>query len=253
MLQIDFAENYSCTAQNETQAAHFSKKTISVFTAVATGEEYHGNFSIEKSLKIGLISDDKHHDTFSVFHYLKIIIQELKKNFKEFNRGNIFSDGSAAQFKNRFNIANIVNSQFDHGIDITWNFLATSHGKGEVDAVGGTVKSVVSRRVINQGIVINNARDFRRLAEDKIDQGKILFIHVGVDEMMRSRQMLEYRLKNVPTIVGIQKLHYFAPANQPLQLHCWPSNKKEDSYKKTIKYDFKNSTTKRKRGRPKKN
>lgn len=93
VLQIDFAESYACTTQNETQAAHFSKKTISVFTAVATAGE--------KTVQMALICDDKRHDTFSVAHYLKVIINLLLLIFTELKRLKIISDGSAAQFKNR--------------------------------------------------------------------------------------------------------------------------------------------------------
>lgn len=93
VLQIDFAENYACTTQNETQAAHFSKKTITIFTAVATAGE--------KSIKMTLVCDDKRHDSYSVAHYLKIIIKFLKTIFINLKRLKVISDGSAAQFKNR--------------------------------------------------------------------------------------------------------------------------------------------------------
>lgn len=60
-LQIDFAESYSVTSQNETQSAHFSKPTITVFTAVA--------YSSEK-----------------VFHFIKVIVNEIKKVFPNVER-----------------------------------------------------------------------------------------------------------------------------------------------------------------------
>lgn len=93
VLQIDFAENYSCTSQNETQAAHFSKNTISLFTVEGKAGE--------RIIKMALVSDDKQHDTYSVHHYLKVIMLELKKELSDLKTIKIFSDGSAAQFKNR--------------------------------------------------------------------------------------------------------------------------------------------------------
>jgi hypothetical protein len=94
VLQVDFAESYACTSQNETQAAHFSKKTITIFTAVATAGE--------QTIQMTLVSDDRRHDTFSVAHFLKVIIELLKLIFIKLIRLKIISDGSAAQFKNRY-------------------------------------------------------------------------------------------------------------------------------------------------------
>jgi hypothetical protein len=51
-----------------------------------------------------------------------------------------FSDGCAAQYKNRKNFLNLCNHDADFGLPAEWHFFATSHGKGPCDGVGGTVK-----------------------------------------------------------------------------------------------------------------
>lgn len=41
---------------------------------------------------------------------------------------------------NRDKFSNLSLFEETHGIKLTWNFFATSHGKGVVDGMGGTVK-----------------------------------------------------------------------------------------------------------------
>ena len=42
---------------------------------------------------------------------------------------------------------------------VSWKYFATSHGKGVVDGIGGSAKSLVRKRVMNQGknaVIIQN-------------------------------------------------------------------------------------------------
>ena len=51
-----------------------------------------------------------------------------------------FSDGCASQHKNYKNFLNLTFHYHDFGLDATWNFFATSHGKSSCDGLGGTIK-----------------------------------------------------------------------------------------------------------------
>jgi hypothetical protein len=57
--------------------------------------------------------------------------------------------GPSSQFKNRFLVAAISSLQEKHKINIIWNYFATSHGKGPVDGIGGSVKRQVWMDVSN--------------------------------------------------------------------------------------------------------
>lgn len=145
-----------------------------------------------------------------------------------------------------------MNCQRDYGLDISWSFLATSHGKGSVDAVGGVVKNVVHRRVISQDLIINNARDFCDLAIKNIKNDKIHVIHVEEEDMAVTRSIIEERLKLVPPIPQIQKLHHFE-VHSTSQLRCWASSKCEESSMRIVNQSFDSpALTKRGRGRPRK-
>lgn len=45
-----------------------------------------------------------------------------------------------------------------------WHLFATSHGKGAVDGIGGTVKRSVSSAVLSRKVIVNNAQSFAETA-----------------------------------------------------------------------------------------
>ena len=55
----------------------------------------------------------------------------------------VFSDGASSQFKQWFLFSNLHLWEAEFGVKLTWNLSATSHGKGVVDGIGGTVKRTV--------------------------------------------------------------------------------------------------------------
>jgi hypothetical protein len=55
-----------------------------------------------------------------------------------------FSDGNAAQYKNRKEIINIYHEQ-DFGLSAEWHFFTTSHGKGPASGIGGAVKRLAAK------------------------------------------------------------------------------------------------------------
>ena len=48
-----------------------------------------------------------------------------------------------------------------HKVQMTWNFIATSHGKGPVDGVGATVKREAGQKIHTRQN-INNLDDFEK-------------------------------------------------------------------------------------------
>ena len=82
-----------------------------------------------------------------------LLSEEVKKLY-------IWSDGPSSQFKNKF-IANTLPWLCEkHSVNIEWHFFATSHGKGCVDGVGGTIKRHVTDKVIQRKAVIKDAQSF---------------------------------------------------------------------------------------------
>ena len=71
----------------------------------------------------------------------------------------VWTDGPASQFKNRF-IVVTMDLLSKHLIKIRWNYFATSHGKGPVNGVGGTLKHFPADKVRIRQCTINSMDDF---------------------------------------------------------------------------------------------
>lgn len=138
ILQIDFAENFQLIAQDEIQSAHWQHEQVTIFTAVA--------WLAEKVYSFSIISNYLVHDKYAVYVFLKKIISWIELSGYIVKDLSVFSDGCAAQFKNRFTLSTLCFLPEELNItSMEWSFFATSHGKGAVDGVGATVKRKVCR------------------------------------------------------------------------------------------------------------
>lgn len=207
VLQVDFAENYTSAFQDETQSAHWNQHQITIFTAVAWLKD-------DTVQSFAVISDDLNHNKYSVWVFLKAVLKELVSKYPDLKCVNIFSDGCAGQFKNRFTLLNLTYLHADLNITGKWNFFATSHGKGAVDGVGGAVKRGVWRSVKSRKTVVNSASDFFQCAKSIMKGVSILF--VSSQEVICSHEELNARWENVQPIPGLHRLHSFAPLKEDI-------------------------------------
>ena len=84
-------------------------------------------------------SRDAHTDLTDHTNTTIVVYLDYLLNIHAVYRSNIFlwSDGTSSRFKNRFMARFMEMSEEKHASNISWNFFATSHGKGAVDGVGG--------------------------------------------------------------------------------------------------------------------
>ena len=64
----------------------------------------------------------------------------------------------------------------EHDLKITWNFFATSHGKGVVDGIMGTLKITVWRHVKAERAHATNASEYSTLGKQLCPNIHIEFI-----------------------------------------------------------------------------
>ena len=148
---MDYSENFVIEKLDAIQSAHWSTKTISIFTAHA----WCGYLNFSFALPSNNVTRNK----YCIDTSLNYIISELKQYLPDLKTIICFSDGAASQFKQRFFLfRNITRLSNDYDL--------TSHGKGVVDAIGGIVK-----RIVWQGIMTRKqcktAADFVFLAKSK--------------------------------------------------------------------------------------
>jgi len=92
-----------------------------------------------------VISDYMAHNKMSPVIFTGVILAKLPEDVIEVT---IWTNGPASQFKNKYVIAAMKEwSCNSHDVKLVWNFFVTSHGKGQVDSVGGTQQHIAADKV----------------------------------------------------------------------------------------------------------
>ena len=196
VLQVDYAENFNLKEQDEIQAAHWNTIPLIIFTAFV--------WSKKENFSFALPSADVSHDKCVVNAALEIISNHIKIVLPNVKEINCFSDGAASQFKQRFLFRNLIHISNERKIRLNWHFFATSHGKGVVDGIGGTVKRLVWSAVLAGGSC-RSAENFIKIARNKTN--KINLFEITKADVDYSKVKLENIFKTTISIPQTLKMH----------------------------------------------
>ena len=97
----------------------------------------------------------------------------------------------------------------EHDIKLSWNFFATSHGKGVVDGIGGTVKRTVWRHIKTEKHHITSAQEYATLAKELCQN--ILVQYIPKDEVEKNHAFLDVRWEGFFSLPGTQQFHFIKP------------------------------------------
>lgn len=207
---MDYSENYSMVNQNEIQAAHFEKIQATIHPIVAYYNNERGEL---KNLSFVIISDHLTHNTVAVHMFQKKCIEFInnhRDNYPPITKIVYFTDGSAAQYKNKKNFVNLCHHTEDFNIPAEWHFFATSHGKGPSDGLGGTIKRE-ARKASLRGSRITSALELYKWAmewsQKQNHELKVCFVNSA--EILEHETELLDRFANLRAVVGTQSYHCF--------------------------------------------
>lgn len=148
-----------------------------------------------------IVSDYMGHDKFAVSVFNECITENLnQKRSLPIKKIDVFSDGAAQHFKQRFNFVNTTLST----IPTDWHFFATSHGKGAVDGIGGTVKRVVQTAILTRRAEPTDAKTFASCAELLTN---INIIYVSKDKVESSKQNLNVLWADILALPSTHNIH----------------------------------------------
>ena len=76
VVQVDFAENYSCKYQGKVQSAHWSQDQVTLFTVAIWAKSRDKNSCCESHV---IVSDDLKHDQTSFAVFMRKVVNDLVK------------------------------------------------------------------------------------------------------------------------------------------------------------------------------
>ena len=154
-----------------------------------------------------IISDYLSHDKYAVDVFNRLIIADLKGKLQGLQVIDIFSDGAGQHFKQKFTISNITFYEMELGVKCNWHFFATSHGKGAVDGVGGTVKRAVYKAIMAEQAYVNNFTTFAACARKTV---KAVHILTCSKELVDNRKaILDEKWVDILPIPSTHTIHCF--------------------------------------------
>jgi hypothetical protein len=210
VLQEDFSENFTIKYQNEVQSAHWANHGITLFTAVLN--------TIDSTHSYVLVTDDLKHDKGAVACFKKIILEHAQGVIGQpIENLRIFTDGCVGQFKTRYTLSIVLTPEKLHQQikKVDWSFFATSHGKGPVDGVGGTVKRAVWRRILRGQVVVNFAKDFADVATSACPGIHVHYVDAEEVASVRQERLDVWGDKAPGVMKGLRKHHFFTIGQQP--------------------------------------
>ena len=210
LIQIDFSENYSHKVQDEIQSVYWDTKSSSLYTAMIyySREEDDASVTLQSEPYV-IISNYKNHDKYAVGVFNDALLSHFQSSHPDCKVTNIEyqSDGTAQHFKQKFTLCSVTLQT----IPTKWSYSATSHGKGCIDGIGGSVKRRVSEKVKAQKLDISTSAEFAKVAKDVCPNINVLYIDREEIENEKSKldAMWNPDGQEIKTLPGTRSAHYF--------------------------------------------
>src|SRR5215469_9240319 len=142
-----FLRNFSFILQDAAQGFHWNNAQVTLHPFVC----YYMDGKTLKHINVVVISDCLKHDTVAIHLFQRKLINFLRALLPQpIRHMTNFSDGAISQYKNFKNFTNLCLHEEDFGITAEWNFFSTSHGKGSCDGLGGTIKRLARRAILQR-------------------------------------------------------------------------------------------------------
>lgn len=204
-VMFDYSENYSFVVQDASQAFHFNNDQCTVFPAIY----YYKEDSELKHESCVFLSNSLKHDTASVYTIQNLLIPEIKKKIRNIQKIIYMTDGAKQHFKNRFQMANLINHEDDFGVKAEWHFCATAHGKSCYDGLGAIFKREAYRASLKakpKDAILTHVT-LVKWATNHFKNIKIFYFTNTDHEKCRRR--LNRRFENAAPVPQILKHHSF--------------------------------------------
>lgn len=210
IVQMDFAENYSCQSVEEVQSAYWNSTMVTLHPAVAYYKD-----PVENGLLIHrstvFISDELAHNAATVYAILRKLMPELKSILPDVSFIHYFTDSPTSQYRNKTIFHILTQHKKEFGIPASWHYFEAGHGKGPCDGVGGSTKRMADEAVRQQKATIQDADDFFLWAQEHTANSSIKYLFVSKERCSDAQAAID-AFGILQPVAGTMKLHAVIPA-----------------------------------------
>ena len=203
IVQMDFAENYSCKGVDDIQSAYWNQTAVTLHPVVIY---YKDDNESLKHDSLVLVSDEMGHNSSTVLTFVDAIVPEIKKRVPNLNKVHYYTDSPTSQYRNKFIFHTVANHKEVYGCDATWNYFEAGHGKGPCDGLGGTVKRMADEAVRSGKTTIQEADDLFKWTQSEhcsMKNVKFIFVQTSLCQE-KSNAISNFEIK---PIKGTMRIH----------------------------------------------
>lgn len=216
IVLMDFAENYNFIVQDASQSYHWnaSQATIHPIVVYFRSDDHEPGSNSCSCVSYIVVTDALKHDNAAVHAFQRHFLHEIRLKKENLIRIHYFTDGVASQYKNRKNFVNLAFHKQDFGLEATWNFFATSHGKSPCDGLGGTLKRLASKASLQRPLdnQILTPKDLYDWASQSMKTVNVLWVPDSA--VTAERQSLSSCYETARSIPKTRQYHHLAPKGQ---------------------------------------
>ena len=218
LMRIDWSENVELYQTRQEKSQYYTTLSASVNTAVLYDSDGVKSF--------GTISDVKSHMAEATWASLHKIFEYI--DFSSTTHFYIASDSPGSQYRNKKNVFLMKGWAKQSGINLTWVFTETGHGKGPMDGVGRGIKQTVHDTIAyNPNAVIRNTE---QLLNHLPVMPKIFINTYNKDDVDIQKNKLPEIYEVESEGVGVSKVHEIYCEKEDDKKVMWKELSSDDQF-----------------------
>lgn len=205
IVQMDFAENFTCQSQDEIQSAYWNSSSVTLHPVVV----YYKSDTELQHKNYVFVSDLQQHNAKAVTAILTKLVPLILSEITGTSHLHYWTDSPTSQYRNRYIFDLICRHEQLFSVPASWNYFEAGHGKGPCDGIGGAAKRQASEAVRQGKATIQDAQEFYNWA--KSSERSIKYLFYSTEEYNTAEKILSARV--VRPIPGTMKTHAVVPAD----------------------------------------
>ena len=185
IIQMDFAENFSCRSMDEVQTAYWHQTGVTLHPTLI----YYKQEEL-KHKSVVIISDEMNHSAATVLSLIDSVVPKVLEIDPEMKKIHYWTDSPSSQYRNRFIFHTVAKHQKMYAISASWNYFEAGHGKGPCDGLGGTTKRLADEAIRQGKTVIQDAKDFYRWSITS-SMHQVSFLYIEKERCEKKREDLK--------------------------------------------------------------
>ena len=205
-VQMDFAENWLVSYDEEPQTVYYSKDPVTLHPAVI----HYRMGGVTEHISVALVTDDRRHDAGAILAFMEVLCALIKRTQPQIKVVHYASDSPSSQYRNRYIFSILCKHHTLLGLSATWTYFEAGHGKGPCDGIGAAAKRNADLAV-KRRYLIRDAAEFA--LRGNLQSATVDYICLPKEDVEAARRRIP-ELSCEKVVVGTMGFHAVIPITE---------------------------------------